>query len=408
MTQRKIFNFESHVLNKETIDKFGYDPNNLGKTSIKFVIAICRFCGKQIDVRLGNFNKIGSACHNKCRLEQQKLQVSPFLDQNVREKAKSTNFLRFGTIHVSQNKDIRNKISLAKKERDAFRKETSDNKLDFIKSIQNTTNNISINYKLSNFSIDCFCKNKSFGIVFNNSLESSEKVLDYKTCQMRQRAKLDFCRSKNIRLMHIFEHQWINRKKQYINFIRSIIGINTNRVHARQCDIDNKPCKSFYENNHIQGYGMNTIKFFNLKYNDRIVASMTAGRHHRQNSQSNDIVLNRLVFNNETNVPGGSSKLFKYFKIWAKQEGYDRIISWSDNCWTEGNVYKVLCFDLEVEYGSDYFYYDTNIRSYKSKQSQRKAATGCPEGMTEREWCIERGLYRIWDCGKKKWVHNLV
>jgi len=25
---------------------------------------------------------------------------------------------------------------------------------------------------------------------------------------------------------------------------------------------------------------------------------------------------------------------------------------------------------------------------------------------TERELCLEKGLVRIWDCGKKKWVYN--
>ena len=35
------------------------------------------------------------------------------------------------------------------------------------------------------------------------------------------------------------------------------------------------------------------------------------------------------------------SKLFKHFIGWAKNNKYNKIISWSDNSWTEGNVYKI-------------------------------------------------------------------
>ena len=410
MTQRKIFNFDSNILIKETIEKYSYSPENLGKTSTKFIVAICRFCGKKIDVRMGNFNKIGSACHKICRLEQQKLQFSPFNDPNVRKKSEQTKLLRFGTINVSQNEEIRKKISFAKRKRDIINKKPSDNKINFIESMQSITTNIVIDQKItkSGFKIDCFFKDMRFGIIFNNSLESSEKILDFKTCQKRQRDKLDLCRNKNIRLMHIFEHKWIDRKDQYINFIKTILGENAEQVMARKCDIDYRKQKDFINENHIQGYGLGTIVFFNLIYNNKILASITLSGHHRQNSDKNSVILNRLCFKDGYNVPGGASKLFKYCKNWAIDRGYDRILSWSDNCWTEGNIYKILGFNLETEYGPDYFYYDTNTDSYRSKQSQKKSTTNCPDGMTEREWCIERGLYRIWDCGKKKWVIDLV
>ncbi len=134
---------------------------------------------------------------------------------------------------------------------------------------------------------------------------------------------------------------------------------------------------------------------------------MTASKHHRQNSNKDAIVLNRLCFKDNTNVQGGSSKLFSAFKKWAKAEKYSLIISWSDNCWTEGSIYNVLGFNLKKEYGPDYFYWDVKKHKYVSKQSQQKKKVECPDGMTEREWCVERGLFRIWDCGKRLWVFGL-
>jgi len=255
--------------------------------------------------------------------------------------------------------------------------------------------------------LDIFFPKQKFAIEFNGDYWHSEVVLSPVQARNKHKNKTNLCGEKGIRLIHIFQHQWEKRQQQFLGFIKSALGLNNTKIMARKCSIDNEPCSSFYDANHIQGYGRGTIKFFNLVYNEQIVASMSASRHHRQNNDKRDIVLNRLCFADNTSVAGGASKLFKAFCIWAKEQGYNRVISWSDNCWTEGKIYRILGFSLDREYGPDYFYYDTKKRIYRSKQSQRKTATKCPEDIKEREWAIQRGLYRIWDCGKKRWIFNL-
>jgi hypothetical protein len=42
-----------------------------------------------------------------------------------------------------------------------------------------------------------------------------------------------------------------------------------------------------------------------------------------------------------------------------------------------------------------------------SKQSQMKCNTGCPKDISEKEWALQNGLSRIWDCGKVRWVFNI-
>lgn len=70
MKERKIFNFDSKILEEETVSKFGYHPNSLGQSSAKFVVAICRFCSDKMDVRKGFFNKSGSACRKACKSKE--------------------------------------------------------------------------------------------------------------------------------------------------------------------------------------------------------------------------------------------------------------------------------------------------------------------------------------------------
>ena len=260
---------------------------------------------------------------------------------------------------------------------------------------------------ISPYELDIYIPEKKFAIEFNGSYWHSEAVLENGKAYRHHRNKLDLCRENGIYLFNIFEHQWKNRETQILNFIKTILGINSEKIAGRKCIVTNDEQKKFMNDNHIQGYGQGTIKWFNLEYNGEVVASMTASHHHRQNVKRNNIVLNRLCFKDGVNVQGGASKLFKTFKRWAKDEKYDGVISWSDNCWTEGKIYGVLGFELEEEYNPDYFYWDKKNDCYRSKQSQTKRINGCPKEVTERDWCYSLGLYRIYDCGKKRWMYNL-
>jgi hypothetical protein len=42
--------------------------------------------------------------------------------------------------------------------------------------------------------------------------------------------------------------------------------------------------------------------------------------------------------------------------------------------------------------------------SYGKNQSQAQ----CPDHLTELQWANERGLSRIWDCGKVRWEYEVV
>ena len=95
MKQRKIFNFESKILDEETLNLFGYYPSELGKSSAKFIVATCRFCGTNINIRKGFFNKSGSACHKECKYKEMSISGSPFSNIETRKKAKETNLKKW-------------------------------------------------------------------------------------------------------------------------------------------------------------------------------------------------------------------------------------------------------------------------------------------------------------------------
>jgi len=208
----------------------------------------------------------------------------------------------------------------------------------------------------------------------------------------------------------IFSDEWELRKKQCQNFIKSRNQIHDRKIHGRKCrvtEISDVLGKEFLEEHHIQGANNLGVVFFGLFYEDELVGVMSLGRHSRQIAE-NRIVLDRFCIAYGLHIPGGSTKLFSRCVEWAKKHKYDEIISFSDNRWTDGNIYKVLGFSLEKNHKPDYCYVDTkNPTRRLSKQSQKKSSTKCPEGMTELEWADLRGLKRLWDRGKKRWVYLL-
>ena len=563
--ERKVFNFNSIILKEKTIEKYGYDPDKFGKSSSKFVVATCRFCGKDSNIRKGFFNKSGSACHKLCKIEEQKLN-SPFKSKETREKAlntikerygdsresikekisiskknsnektKQTCLEKYGVENVFQAKEVRKKIKETNLERYGF--ENPMKNIDIAKKVKNTnlerygvdnplkredikekikemniemhndsninkfdffiqktkvscSKNISggenenhllcnelngnnfwdllkqglplkevckrlnLNYQsctsvllkdeyrekyysnytfpkaqiqkkiydllvsygfsvlmndksvISPLELDIYIPEKKFAIEFNGSYSHSEAALDTTESRMKHKGKLDLCRKNGVYLFNIFEHQWIAREKQFLNFIKTILGLNSIKIAARKCVVANYSSKEFIDENHIQGWGARTIQCFNLIYNNEIVGSMTASPHHRQNVEDGVIVLNRLCFKDGYSIQGGASRLFSAFCIWAKNKGYTKILSWSDNCWTEGKIYEILGFKFKEEYKPDYFYWDPKGDCYRSKQSQRKVSNGCPPEITERDWCYSHELYRIYDCGKKLFEYTL-
>lgn len=240
------------------------------------------------------------------------------------------------------------------------------------------------------------------GLHFHTENSQTPRLKDY------HNNKRLSCEEQGIRLITIFEDEWVRRQEQVKNFLLSVIYKPTIRLYARKCnvkDVELSTARTFIDTYHIQAASPLTTNAFGLYSNDELIGVMSFGRHP---ADKKTIVLDRLCFKSGISVVGGASKLFKYSLPWLKSQGLEKLISWSDNRWSQGNVYVQLGFELARDGGPDYSYVDTNKNCHRvSKMSQKKSNTKCPEGMTELQWANARGLHRIWDCGKKRWEFNL-
>ena len=70
--------------------------------------------------------------------------------------------------------------------------------------------------------------------------------------------------------------------------------------------------------------------------------------------------------------------------------------------WSDGNVYEKIGFTLSHVSKPNYFYIVNNVRKNRFNYRKDKLISeGFDPNKTEHEIMLERGIYRIYDCGCK-------
>lgn len=319
------------------------------------------------------------------------------------EKRKKTCIQKYGVEHPSKNIDIQEKIRQTCIERYGKYPVNCFGKTEA--KIKEYINSLGFQYRsdrkiLNGQEIDIFIPEANVaieycGLFWHNEMSPAPRLQTY------HYNKFKFLLDNNIRLITIFEDEWLLKEDICKSVISSILGKFDNRIYARKSSvkkISSKEARLFLDNHHLQG-STNFGVAYGLYHNADLVACSTYGKHHR--NKSDVVVLSRFCCAKNTQIVGGFSKLFKH----ATNEISGKIISWSDNRWSQGNVYYKLGFKLEEELKPDYSYYKYgSLAERVTKQSMRKSNTNCPKNMTEKEWCLQNNYVRIWDCGKKRWV----
>lgn len=322
---------------------------------------------------------------------------------NVQEKRKKTNIKKYGKEYPSQNENIIEKILSSKKGKLIKYGKTQKEIKNYLEQISRSefkTHQI-LNREIDIFSAKMGIAIEYCGLYWHNERSPSPRNKEY------HYLKYDMCKNKNIRLLTIFEDEWVNKQSQCKAFLASALGVFERKVHGRKCEIKNiikKEANLFYSDFHIQGPPNNTIIAFGIYHREELLGCISISNHHRIKGQ---VVISRLCFKKGVQIIGGASKFFKHCKKWCINNNINKIITWSDNRWSEGNVYKKNGFSMEEELKPDYSYVNLNKRCERvSKQSMKKSNNNCPKEITEKQWAENNGFVRIWDCGKKRWVLN--
>lgn len=245
--------------------------------------------------------------------------------------------------------------------------------------------------------LDIYIPDKQFAIEFDGVFWHNEvnKPINYHL------DKTEECKKKGIRLIHIFEDEWLDKSNIWKSMLNNLLGLNENRIFARKCkikEVSMDESKNFLEENHLQGYCHSQIRY-GLYYNNKLVSLMTFGKtRHFIGNSSHQFELLRFCNKLNTSVIGAASRLFKYFIKTVKP---NNIVSYADKRWSNGNLYEKLRFHKYNESKPNYYYVIGNRR--KNRFNFRKSILvkkyNCPQDMSEHEFCKSKGWYRIYDCG---------
>ena len=259
--------------------------------------------------------------------------------------------------------------------------------------------------------LDILVSDRNIAIEFNGNKHHTE-WFGGKTRQYHLN-KTKGCKNKGVKLIHIFEDEFHNKKEIMFNKIAHILKIQESlpKIYGRKCtitSIDRGVAENFLNKYHIQGYDPSTVHY-GAFYGTELIAVMS---FLKTDKSAEKWELTRFASNYNYVCCGVGGKLFKHF---IKEYTPKHIKSFADRRWTvdeENNVYIQLGFKFDGYTKPDYKYYNPSVDKYKRFHKfgfrknvlLKKYPDLLKPEMTETEMVKKLGYDRIWDCGLIKYV----
>lgn len=254
--------------------------------------------------------------------------------------------------------------------------------------------------------LDLYIPSKNIAIEFNGLYWHSEKM--GKTKNYHYNKWLE-CKNKSIELIQIWEDDWERNPEQIKRMLARKLGVSSEpKIFAHKTVIKSLTtihAQSFLIENHIQGFanGSYYLGLFDKRDIEKLVAVLIL----EEEVGTEGKTLNVIRYATNVSVMGGFTKLLKYAEITYQPE---RFVSLSDNCVSNGDLYRNNGFILDKEFAPDYMYSTREGRKHKFEYSLKRFKEDPNleyiEGLTEAQLAEYNKLYRIWDAGKQRWVKN--
>lgn len=209
--------------------------------------------------------------------------------------------------------------------------------------------------------------------------------------------KHELCENKGIRLITIFEDEWIEYPEKVKSTIRHIVGRSDRGVGARKINVREitwAVAKEFLDRHHLLNAGPSGTQRIGAFHGDTLVGVMTFGSPSDERGQTGQIEMKRFVTDGR-NHPGLGSKMFK----WAVREySFTEVSAFVDRRWFTGTFKSISGFVCVGTTKPSLFWVHGQSRYHRRFVSKSDL-----EGPgTKREKLNRLGYYRIWDCGKNK------
>ena len=257
---------------------------------------------------------------------------------------------------------------------------------------------------LDGMELDVLDENKKIAVEVNGLYWHSEEMGKDKKYHLNKTQK---CLEKGIKLIHIFEDEWKEKKQIVKARLRHIFGVVKSKIYARKCEvrtIDSNLAQKFLKKYHLQGQCKSSINL-GLFYKNRLVSVMTFSKSRYNKKIDWELLRYASIFS--FNVIGGASKLLKHFE----KHNSGSIISYADKRWGDGNLYRELGFKEMNDSSPSYFYIKGTKRYNRimfQKHKLKNLLDNFDETLSEYENMSNHGFMRVWDCGNKVFIKNSI
>ncbi len=227
------------------------------------------------------------------------------------------------------------------------------------------------------------------------------------------REKWELAQQAGVRLVQIFEDEWLNKQDIVKNRLLAFLG-KAEKRDARKLKLQNTSwgeAKKFLNATHIQGAG-SVGTAYGLYEGEELVAVATFGK-----SRSGAMTGARIEGEYEVlryaslgTVRGGFTRLFTQFK---KDFLPAKVISYCDLRYGTGGLYQAASFALDSITTPDYWWVPKGriervtryaVQKHKLAKADHELHGLYAVGKTENQICAEAGWEKIHGVGNQKWV----
>ena len=268
------------------------------------------------------------------------------------------------------------------------------NVLHYIKSIYNGIVEDNVRSIISPKELDIWIPDRNLAIEFNGSYWHSANYLS-STYHLE---KTLACAEKGIRLIHIFEWEWLNRRPACESLIKSALGLFERSIGARECSVEqmaSEDYRDFLEENHLQGAVNSSIRLVLAYQGEAVACAGWGGSRFKQG----EMELHRFCLKSGWRIQGALSKL-------CAHSGLDSFVSYVDLAHFTGDGYRKAGFRETGRSAPNYRWCRgaevlTRMQTQKHKLPELLGESFDPY-LTEAENMALAGWTQVFDCGNLK------
>lgn len=260
------------------------------------------------------------------------------------------------------------------------------------------------------YELDIYIPEKKLAIeycgLFWHSFEMlTRRPMSANEARAYHKKKHDLCAARDIRLITIFEDEWLHHEPLVKSRVAHAMGDTGIKLSARNLTvrtISSTEAKMFLDEHHLQG-NLRSAHRYALCADADIIAVMTFGKARYKQAEWE---LLRFTTAADTSITGGAAKLFTHF---VKDHSPISVVSFCDLRWGTGAVYERLGFQLShVSQPAAWYFQTANIiRKNRLNFQKHKLPDTLPvydATLSSAENIQQAGFHSIYDCGNAVFI----